>query len=261
MDETVAAGQKFQKLVEILDVLRGDEGCPWDREQDAKSICGYFLEEVYEAIDAVYEDDHKALAEELGDVLMEVVFLARIYKEEHKFTISDSLENINQKMIRRHPHVFASREKKTAQTVINDWQRQKKKEKNRGSFFDGLVKTSPALLEAFQTGRHASSFGFDWDHSLDALQKVKEEVSELEKALKDGRKEEVQQEIGDILFSMANVSRLSGINPELALKKANRKFVDRFRLVEQRLQKEGKSLDQASLEEMDRIWDNIKDKE
>ncbi len=261
MDEAITAGVRFQKLVEILDILRGDEGCPWDREQDARSICNYFLEEVYEAIDAVYEDDHEALTEELGDVLMEVVFLARIYKEEHKFTISESLENINQKMIRRHPHVFAGKKKKTCQSVIEDWQRQKKKEKNRGSFFDGLVKTSPALLEAFQTGHHASSFGFDWGHSVAALQKVKEEISELEKALKDGGEEAIQQEIGDILFSMANVSRLSGINPEIALKRANRKFVNRFRLVEQRLQKEGKSLDQASLEEMDRIWDNIKDKD
>ena len=229
MEEAVTAGKKFQKLVEILDVLRGDQGCPWDREQDAKSICDYFLEEVYEAIDAVLEDDHKALAEELGDVLMEVVFLARIYKEEDKFTISESLENINQKMIRRHPHVFAGKEKKTCQIVIDDWMRQKKKEKNRGSFFDGLVKTSPALLEAFQIGRHASSFGFDWDQPLEAHQKLKEEVSELEKALKDRRKEEIQLEIGDILFSIANVSRLSGINPEMALKRANRKFVNRFR--------------------------------
>lgn len=261
MDEAVKAGEKFQKLVEILEILRGDDGCPWDKEQDARSICDYFLEEVYEAVEAVYNDDHDALAEELGDVLMEVVFLARIYQEEQRFTISDSLENINQKMIRRHPHVFADKEKTSSRRVIEDWQRQKKEEKNRGSLFDGLVKTSPALLAAFQTGRQASSFGFDWVHPLDALQKVKEEVSELEKALKEGREEDIQQEIGDILFAMTNVSRLSRINPEMALKRANRKFVKRFRLVEQKLQEEGRSLDQANLEDMDRLWDDIKDEE
>jgi MazG family protein len=260
MDDAFKAGKKFQKLVEILDTLRGDEGCPWDREQDAKSIGDYFLEEVYEAIDAIYENNHKALAEELGDVLMEVVFLARIYKEEQKFTISDSLENINQKMTRRHPHVFENREKKTSEGVIDDWRRQKKIEKKRDSFFDGLLKTSPALLEAFQTGQQASSFGFDWNHSLDAMKKVKEEVAELEKALEDGREEEIRQEIGDLLFSMANVSRLSGINPEIALRRANRKFVGRFKAVEEKLKKQGRSLDQASLEEMDKIWDSIKDK-
>lgn len=261
MNEAAKAGSKFQKLVEILDVLRGDKGCPWDKEQDENSISDYFLEEVYEAVDAVYEEDHKALAEELGDVLMEVVFLARIYKEKGKFTISESLETINQKMIRRHPHVFDSKEMKTPQSVVDEWQRQKKEEKNRISFFDGFVKSSPALLEAFQIGQQASSFGFDWSQSLDALQKVKEEVSELENALKARREEDVRQEIGDILFSMANVSRLLGVNPEIALKRANRKFVDRFRSVELRLKEEGKSIHQASLEEMDKIWDDIKEKE
>jgi len=261
MDEPVKAGRQFQKLVEILDVLRGDRGCPWDREQDEKSICDYFLEEVYETVEAVYEDNPKALSEELGDVLMEVVFLARICKEKGQFTVSESLETINQKMIRRHPHVFITGEDKTSQRIVDEWQRQKKEEKNRESFFEGFVKSSPALLEAFQIGRQASTIGFNWNQPLDALQKVKEEISELEKALKDEKKGEIRPEIGDILFSMAHVSRLLGINPEIALKGANRKFIDRFKSVEQRLKEKGKSIQQASLEEMDKIWEEIKKEE
>lgn len=261
MDDAATAGKKFQRLVEILDALRGEQGCPWDREQDERSISDYFLEEVYEAVDAVYKNDYQVLAEELGDVLMEVVFLARIYKEKGKLTISDSLENIIQKMVRRHPHVFTTQQRKTPEKGIQDWQRQKKEEKSRTSFFDGIVKSSPALLEAFQIGQQASSFGFDWIQTLDALQKIKEEVSELENALKAGREEEVLKEIGDVLFSMANVSRLLGVNPEIALKQANRKFVDRFRSVEQRLRKEGKSIHQASCKEMDKIWEDIKNDE
>jgi len=261
MDNAETAGKKFQSLVEILDTLRGEQGCPWDREQDERSISGYFLEEVYEAVDAVYNNDHQALAEELGDVLMEVVFLARIYKEKGKFSISDSLENIIQKMIRRHPHVFASQKRRTSKKVIQEWQRQKKQEKSRTSFFDGLVKSSPALLEAFQIGQQASSFGFDWSQAVDALQKIKEEVSELENALKTEGEEDIHKEIGDVLFSMANVSRLLRVNPEIALKQANRKFVDRFRSVEEKLKQEGKSIHQASLEEMDKIWEDIKNDE
>lgn len=260
MDDASKAGKKFQRLVDILDVLRGEEGCPWDKEQNEKSITNYFLEEVYEAVEAINEDDPKTLAEELGDVLMEVVFLAHIYKEKKKFSISDVLEGINQKMIRRHPHVFERKRLETSQKVINEWDRQKKEEKERQSIFDGMVKSSPSLLEAFQIGLRVSPYGFDWSQALDALQKVKEEVSELEKALEGKKEKEVFNEMGDIFFAFANVSRLLGVNPEIALKHTNEKFVKRFRFIEKKLREEGKEISQIGLEEMDRIWEEAKNK-
>jgi len=260
MKNAEKAGEKFKQLVEILDNLRGEEGCPWDREQDENSISNYFLEEVYEAIDAISAGDAKSLAEELGDVLMEVVFLARIFKEKEKFSISDVLEGIKQKMIRRHPHVFAQKRIKTSKKVVDEWCRQKKEEKERQSILDGMAKCSPSLMEAFQIGVRVSPYGFDWNRPLDALKKVKEEISELEKALKVKREDEIFHEIGDIFFSMANVSRLLGINPEIALRQANKKFIKRFKFIEKKLEEKGKELSQAALEEMDEIWEEAKDK-
>lgn len=260
MKDTSKAGKKFQRLVDILDALRGKEGCPWDKEQDEKSILNYFLEEVYEAVEAINEDDPKTLAEELGDVLMEVVFLARIYKEKEKFSIYDVLEGINKKMIRRHPHVFKRKGLENSQKVIDEWYRQKREEKERQSIFDGMVKSSPSLLEAFQIGLKVSLYGFDWSQALDALQKVKEEITELEKALERKKKNEVFNEMGDIFFALANVSRLLAVNPEMALKHSNEKFVKRFRFIEKKLREEGKEISQTGLEEMDRIWEEAKDK-
>jgi len=260
MKDTKNAGKKFEQLVEILDNLRSEKGCPWDREQDEKSIANYFLEEVYEAVDAISAGDARSLAEELGDVIMEVVFLARIFKEKEKFSISDVLEGINQKMIRRHPHVFAQKRIRTSEKVIDEWYRQKKEEKARQSILDGLAKCSPSLIEAFQIGFRASSYGFDWNQPLDALKKVKEEISELEKALEEKKEDEIFHEIGDVFFSMANVSRLLGINPEIALRQANKKFIKRFKFIEKKLEEKGKKLSEVALEEMDEIWEESKDK-
>lgn len=260
MEDAEKAGKKFQQLVQILDELRGDDGCPWDREQDEKSIANYFLEEVYEAVDAIHSGNAESLAEELGDVLMEVVFLARIFKEKDKFSVSEVLEGINQKMIHRHPHVFSQKRIETSDEVIDEWCRKKKEEKKRQSVLDGMAICLPALLEAFQIGLRVSQFGFDWAQPLDALQKIKEEISELEEALKKNEKDEVFKEIGDLFFAMSNVSRLLGINPEVALREANKKFIRRFRFIEERLQKEGKKLGQVTLEEMDKIWEDAKKK-
>ncbi len=258
MEDAENAGKKFQQLVQILDKLRGKDGCPWDREQDEKSIVNYFLEEVYEAVDAVTTGDVDSLAEELGDVLMEIVFLARIFKEKEKFMISEVLERINQKMINRHPHVFSQKRIENSKEVIDEWCRQKKEEKGRQSVLDGMATCLPSLLEAFQLGLRASHVGFDWDQPLDALQKVKEEISELEKALETKEEDEVFKEVGDLFFAMSNVSRHLGVNPEIALRQANKKFRQRFRFIEEKLGMEGKALDQTSLEEMDKIWDEAK---
>jgi len=261
MEDSRIAGEKFTRLVEILDALRGEKGCPWDREQDEKAIVNYFLEEVYEAVDALYSQDYSSLSEELGDVMMEVVFLARIAKENQNFTISDILEGINNKMIRRHPHVFGNKHHKNSAGVRQAWNEQKQTEKERESVLDEMTKSNPALLTAFQLGERVSSFGFDWRHPMDVLQKVKEEVVELEKAIQKKQNDEIFNEIGDILFSLANLSRHFDVNPEIALRKANQKFMRRFRFVEQRIKQENKEWEQVRLEEMEKIWEEAKKQE
>ncbi len=164
MNPPETVGDKFQRLVDILAALRGPGGCPWDREQDAKSIAGYFLEEVYEAVDALYQGEPKALAEELGDVLMEVVFLARIYEEKGDFDAAAALDGINAKLVRRHPHVFGGTPVQDAAQVLDVWNREKRKEKNRTSPFEGIPESAPALLRAFQIGQRAAQDAFDWPH-------------------------------------------------------------------------------------------------
>lgn len=258
MDDAKQAGEKFEQLVKILDALRGEGGCPWDRKQDVKSITNYFLEEVYEAVDAILSGDTTAIAEELGDVLMEVVFLARIYRERDAFTMFNVVNTINEKMMRRHPHVFGEKKLENSEEVVNDWIKGKKKEKRRESLFEGIAETAPALHAAYLIGLRASSYGFDWKKPQDALLKVKEEVAELESALESRDEDEVFQEMGDVLFALVNVSRHIGRNPEICLRKANEKFMTRFKEIEKKLLEKGKKLEDVSLEEMDSIWNQIK---
>lgn len=255
------SGEEFTRLVCILDKLRSGDGCAWDRQQDVRSITGHFLEEVYETIDALEGDSARSIAEELGDVLLEVVFLARIFQEEECFTMEDVLEGINQKMIRRHPHVFTSPENKSPEQVLEDWNRQKKKEKNRESLYDGFAQTGPSLLKAFQITQKASSVGFDWKNPRDAWKKVIEEVAEVESALETGRNQDISEELGDLLFAVVNVARLCHINPELALRSTNQKFIRRFQFIEMELKKNGREPENVSLEEMDALWDLSKKRE
>jgi len=258
MDRKRNVGKKFDKLVAIIGRLRAKDGCPWDRQQNERTIMNYFLEEVYEAVDAAAGRNPKALAEELGDVLMEIVFLSRLFEERGRFTISQVLDGINEKMVRRHPHVFGAKKVKSARRVLDEWIRQKKVEKKRASHFEGISRRAPSLLAAFQIGLRVSHVGFDWPGPAEALQKVKEEIGELENALISGRRKEVKEEIGDVFFALANVSRLHGLNPEIVLRRANDKFMARFSRLEKRLQAQGKELGRTSLDEMDKIWDEIK---
>lgn len=260
MKQEEKSGDKFEQLVQIMETLRSDRGCPWDKEQDEKSITNYFLEEVYEAVEAISAEDTKALAEELGDVLMEVVFLAQIYKEKRKFSIDEVLDGIIQKMIRRHPHVFGPERKETSREVVDEWIRGKQEEKERESLFDRFPNSTPSLLAAFQIGLLVSHYGFDWNQPKEALQKVKEEVAELEKVIDAQDKAELSREMGDVFFSLVNVSRLLSINPEIALRQANKKFIKRFKHIEKKLREKKKELGQASLEEMDKIWEEAKEK-
>ena len=252
------SGRKFEELVRILAVLRGNKGCPWDLAQDEHSIAGYFLEEVYEAVDAVDRGDDSGLAEELGDVLMEIVFLARIFEERGSFSIGDSLDLINRKMVRRHPHVFGGRSLASAAAVADEWQRLKADEGRGQGVFEGLSSTAPGLLAAFQIGQRVSGLGFDWKDAARAMEKVAEETAEVRQELRAGKRERLIDEIGDLLFAVANVARLAGVNPETALRRANRRFRERFRALEAVLKRRGKKPAQAGLEEMDRIWEEIK---
>ncbi len=258
MTETGKAGEKFDELVGILEALRGPGGCPWDRERTAGDIRDYFLEEVYEAVEALEEGDAANLAEELGDVLMEVVFLSRIHEERGAFTIADALERVNAKMIARHPHVFASPREMTGAGVADAWQEGKKAEKGASSILEDPGPATPSLLSAFQIGRRVSGCGFDWPSAAGVLAKVREETGELETAVSGADAAGIEEELGDLLFSLANLSRKLGVNPELALRKANAKFVRRFRGLENEARSVGKDLGKMSITEMDSIWDRQK---
>jgi MazG family protein len=257
MGEMTTVGAKFEELVGILARLRGPGGCPWDREQDERAIANYFLEEAYEAVDALFKGDSGALAEELGDVLMEVIFLSRLYEEKGLFTVADALDSINAKMIRRHPHVFGDAQYEDARRVLDAWVKQKTEEKSRARHFEGLASTAPALLAAFQIGVRVAQVGFDWPTAAEALAKVREEMGELEKAFAVGG-EAVEEELGDALFALANVARLLKVNPEIALRRANEKFMDRFGALAATFEEMEKPLGQASLAEMDAIWEEVK---
>lgn len=252
------AGTGFARLAEIIGALRGENGCPWDKEQDEKTILNYFLEEVYETVEAVQTGKAESVREELGDVLMEVVFLARIFEERGAFRLADAVEAINRKMVARHPHVFGTARLESSRRVLEAWHRQKREEKNRDSLFDGLSRTLPALAAAFQIGQRASSVGFDWRRAEEAEAKLREEMAELSSAVEAGDREAVAHEVGDLLFAAANVARKAGVNPEMALLQANARFLERFAYIEKRLRESGREPTGATLEEMDALWEEAK---
>lgn len=251
-------GPAFDELAGIIRRLREPGGCPWDRAQDVRSIVDFFLEEAFETAEACLGGDPEAAKEELGDMLMEIVFLARLFEEEGRFDLAGALEGINAKMIRRHPHVFGGEAPAGPREVMGEWQRRKLLEKERTSVLEGLPRSAPALLQAFEIGQKVSAVGFDWADARRALEKVREELGELESELDGGREREIREELGDLFFALANVARLLRINPELALRGANRKFARRFALVEERLRENGRGPGEATLEEMDAIWEDLK---
>jgi tetrapyrrole methylase family protein/MazG family protein len=253
------AGEGFARLVEIMARLRAPDGCPWDREQTFDTIKPYLLEETYEVMEAIDARDWKALAEELGDLLLEVVFFAQMAADAGHFDITDSLQAINTKLVRRHPHVFGSGGAKTAEDVIRKWDQIKAEEKPRlkGLLAD-VSKTMPALMEAQHIARRAAGAGFDWRNVEEVLAKLREELEELETARSSGSHQEIEDEIGDILFVIVNVARFLKVEPEQALRKTNTKFRRRFRFVEQGLEGRGKSLKESSVEEMEALWQQAK---
>jgi MazG family protein len=258
MEGSRRAGEEFARLAEILATLRGGDGCPWDREQDETTLLDFFLEEAYEAVEAVQTGSAASVREELGDVLMEVVFLARIYEEKGAFRLADVVEGINRKMIDRHPHVFGGERRNSAREVLGAWNRRKREEKKQDSILGGASRSLPALAAAFQLGQRAASANFDWPRAEGALDKLREETDELARALETGGREEVVHEVGDVLLAASNVSRKAGVNPELALLRANERFRERFAFLEKRLNEEGRDPASATAAEMDALWEEAK---
>jgi tetrapyrrole methylase family protein/MazG family protein len=251
------SGKTFEQLIQIMERLRGPEGCPWDREQTHVSLKPYILEEAYEVLDALDKNNDDDLKEELGDLLLQIIFHSQIAKEESRFTITDVLETINQKLVRRHPHVFGQLEIKTAEEQRIHWEKIKKNE-GKKSVLDGVPKTSPALLKAYRTQQKASTVGFDWEEIEPVWAKVHEEIEELKEVIGSSDIKKIAEEFGDLLFSLVNLSRFIKVNPEDALRQAVEKFIRRFRKVEKVIAEEGMDLRDATLEEMDAVWNRIK---
>lgn len=251
--------KEFNKLIKILKKLRSPiNGCPWDRKQTVHTIKEYVLEEAYELVEAVELESPEKQKEELGDLLLQVAFLSQLNGEKNFFSIRDVLDTINRKLIRRHPHIFGDAVVHTAEEVRQNWEKIKKKEKKKKSILSDYPAQMPALAHAKRIAEQASSVGFDWNDPLKALVKVEEEIEELKAEIRAGDDEKAAEEIGDILFAVANVARLAKVNPEFALKSTNKKFVKRFRYIEERLKEQGKDIEKSSLEEMDELWEESK---
>jgi tetrapyrrole methylase family protein/MazG family protein len=248
-------------LIKIMSTLRGEKGCPWDKEQTRESLKPFIVEEAYEVLEAIDERDPEAIKEELGDLLFQIVFQCQIAKERGEFDMSDILEKIGSKMITRHPHVFGDADYRTSEEVLVHWEAHKKREgKQRESLLDGVPKTLPSLLRAHRLQDRASRVGFDWEKVEDVLQKFEEELEEFRSALEGKKEDEIEDELGDIFFVLVNISRFVGINPEDALRKTISKFISRFRHIEIAAADMGKSLSDMTLAEMDELWDEAKRK-
>jgi len=245
--------------------LRAPDGCPWDREQTFDTIKPYLLEETYEVMDAIDSRDWRSLAEELGDLMLQAVFFAQMAAEENKFSIEDSLDAIAEKLVRRHPHVFADGDAKTPGQVKERWDQIKREEnrekgKAQAGLLDGVPRAQPALLEAQQLTSRAASVGFDWENADQVLAKLEEELKELGEARRRDLREEVEQELGDLLFVLVNLARLLKVDAEQALRGTNAKFRGRFGYLERKLMDQGKPLADATLAEMDKLWEEAKTK-
>ena len=268
-DVPAEVASRFAELVALVAKLRSPEGCPWDREQSHESIKGLVVEEAYEVVEAIDEGDDKELSAELGDLLLQVVFHSDIAERESRFGVKDVIETLMDKLVRRHPHVFAGEKADTSGEVLKNWEALKEAEraaKGQGgpdaSLLDGVSPALPATLEALQITTKVSRVGFDWGSADEALAKLEEEMDELKRVAGGPTgSHEIEAEVGDLLFTMVNVARLLGIDPETALKASNRKFRRRFRHVEDRLRAQGRKPADSSLEEMDALWNEAKQEE
>ncbi|NOZ25850.1 MAG: nucleoside triphosphate pyrophosphohydrolase, partial [Nitrospirae bacterium] len=238
---------------------RSENGCPWDREQTRQSLKPFLIEETYELLEAIEEDDPEKIKEELGDLLFQIVFHARIAEERGEFDIGDVIETIAEKMVSRHPHVFGGKRLHTADEVLDRWEEHKRQEgKLKESVLEGIPRNLPSLLKAHRVQERVSRVGFDWNRAEDVFHVVESEIGEFRSALREGDKARIEEEMGDILFTLVNLARFVDINPDEALRKTIAKFVRRFTFMETMAREKGRSLSECSLEEMDMMWEEAK---
>ena len=249
--------EAFGKLLQIMDELR--EKCPWDREQTNESLRKLSIEEVYELGDAILENNPQEIKKELGDILLHIVFFAKIGEEKGQFDVGDVINNLIDKLIYRHPHVFGTTEVEDSDQVLKNWESLKLKEKGRGKrVLEGVPMALPALIKANRIQEKVRGVGFDWEYKEQVWDKVREELGELEVEVKAGRLKAMEDEFGDLIFSIVNAARLYGIDPESALERTNQKFIKRFNYLEENTLLKGKSLHDMTLEEMDVLWNEAK---
>jgi tetrapyrrole methylase family protein/MazG family protein len=260
----------IEKLAKLVERLRSSDGCPWDKEQTRESLKPMLIEEAYEVLDALDAEDPVELKEELGDLLFQVVFHAQIAREREEFDLADVIDRSHEKMVRRHPHIFGDADLKTTEDVLKNWEDIKAAEKgiqssshpeSERSLLDGIPSRLPAMHRAYQMTAKASRVGFDWSRPEDILSKMQEEASELMEAQSRQDLHKVADEVGDLLFVAVNFARFLGVDPETALGRSNLKFYRRFRYVESAIKQEGRELKDASLAEMDDLWEEAKERE
>ncbi len=260
-EEGKTAEEAVQRLVDIIELLRSEEGCPWDRVQTHKSLRSCLLEEAYETADAIDKDDMDNLEEELGDVLLQVVFHANLGSEENRFDLRSIANRECEKMLRRHPHVFLNKNSESIDKVLEKWENVKRKERGTATHTDSLRNVPnalPALIRSYKIQKKAAEVGFDWDDVSDAFSKVKEETGELLEIYRGNDEASIMEEVGDLLFAVVNVARFLGVNPEEALNFTSSKFIDRFGFIEDSAKLQGKRLEDMNLEEMDKLWEQAK---
>lgn len=257
----------LEKLIDIMAVLRSNRGCPWDREQTHESIASNLLEEAYEVYDAIMKKSDESLKEELGDLLLQIIFHAQIASERGAFDINDVARGINEKLVKRHPHVFGDADISTSREVLLKWEQMKQQEKEAKNqelhTLDSIPSTMPSMLFALNVQKKASRLGFDWKEPEPVLEKLEEEIKELKETYNAGKqkpemKGELEEELGDVLFAAINFARLAGVDPEYSLKKVTEKFISRVKLVEELARKEGIELADAALEDLERLWEKAK---
>lgn len=248
--------KKFTQLLNIMDILRKE--CPWDKKQTAESLRQYLLEEAYEVIESIDNKDWTELGKELGDLLLQIVFQSIIAEENEFFTIEIVIENINKKLIERHPHIFAEKRVNSAEDVADNWEHIKMNTENRKSLIDGIPKQAPALLFAQRMQEKASKIGFDWDDINRVIEKLDEEIEELKTALNEQNKDKIQEELGDTIFTLVNISRFLNMNAEDSLRFTNEKFKKRFQYIEKHYNGKIDLMKKASLAELDELWEKSK---
>ncbi len=250
--------KSFQDVVELSRYLRSPEGCPWDREQTLNTLKSFIIEEAYEVIQAIEADDTQELKEELGDLLYEIIFASRISSEEGKFGIDDVVDQLYYKLVRRHPHVFGEEKAKDAEEAVKRWHGEKMKEKERKRALLQIPRSMPALLRAQRVGEKASQVGFDWAKPEDVMEKVKEELAELESAIQSDQRSSIEKEWGDLIFSLVNLARHLKLDSESTAHRAVDQFIERFSKVEEKAREKGRDLSELNLKEMDELWEEVK---